>query len=244
LRQSHFFFVSIMKFLLKPALPLLLLALLFGSPTQAQVQVNVNVGAPAWGPPVGPGVQYYYIPEIDGYYDLYTRSYVYFDPYYNAWVSAPALPAYYASYDPRYFHPVVVQYVGRQPWGLIYDHRGYCNARGWRPGYYRSAPGPRWQQGGGYANGYRNQPGRYDNNPYARRDNDRGGYYQGGRDDHNDRRGGYDGRRDNPGNGPGRPDFNQGQGQGQPGRGPGNGGFGGNNGNGNGGHGGSRGRVR
>ncbi|GAB3827506.1 hypothetical protein [Hymenobacter jeollabukensis] len=234
-----------MKPLLKSALPLLLLALLYGSPMQAQVQVNVNVGAPAWGPPVGPGVQYYYIPEIDGYYDLYTQSYVYFDPYYNTWVSAPALPAaYYAGYDPRYFHPVVVQYVGRQPWGLIYDHRGYCNSRGWRPGYYRSAPGPRWQGGyGGY--GYRSQNGgRYDNQPYAHNGPGRGGYQggnsQGGRYDNDDRRGGgYDGRRDQP-NGGGRPDY----GQGQPGR--GQGGFGGNgNGNpGNNGHGGGRGRVR
>ncbi|RTQ53766.1 hypothetical protein EJV47_03260 [Hymenobacter gummosus] len=232
-----------MRFLLKPALPLVLLALLFGSsPAQAQVQVNVNVGAPAWGPAVGPGVQYYYIPEIDGYYDLYTQSYVYFDPYYNAWVSTPALPAYYAGYDPRYFHPVVVQYVGRQPWGLIYDHRAYCNTRGWRPGYYRSAPGPRWQPGG-YANGYRNQPGRYDNRPYSQNGPGRGGYdrydnNRNGRYDQDDRRGGYDGRRDTPGNG--RPDF----GQGQPGRGQGNG-PGGNGGFGNGnGPGGRRGQVR
>ncbi|MCC3155915.1 hypothetical protein LJ737_01610 [Hymenobacter sp. 15J16-1T3B] len=224
-----------MKALLKSAVPLLLLGLLLqASPTQAQVQVNVNVGTPAWGPPVGPGVQYYYIPEIDGYYDLYTQSYVYFDPYYNTWVSAPALPAaYYAGYDPRYFHPVVVQYVGRQPWGLIYDHRSYCNTRGWRPGYYRSAPGPRWQ--GGYSHGpqpYRGQPGgRYDNQPYAQNGPGRGGYQgsYGGRNDHDDHRGGYDGRREQPSGG--RPDY------GQPGRGQGgNGGFG---------HqGGGRGRVR
>ncbi|RAK64663.1 hypothetical protein DLM85_18440 [Hymenobacter edaphi] len=240
--------------MLKSALPLFLLALLYGGPAQAQVQVNVNVGAPAWGPPIGPGVQYYYIPEIDGYYDLYTQSYVYFDPYYNTWVSAPALPAaYYAGYDPRYFHPVVVQYVGRQPWGRIYDHRSYCNTRGWRPGYYRSAPGPRWQ--GGYGgNGYRSQgDGRYDNQPYAQNGPGRGGYqggnapggrggYQGGnapggRYDNDDRRGGgYDGRRDQP-NGGGRPDY----GQGQPGR--GQGGFGGNSNGGN-GPGGGRGRVR
>jgi hypothetical protein len=227
-----------MKEFLKPILPLLLLALAWSStPAQAQVRVQVNVGAPAWGPPVPTGVQYYYIPEIDGYYDLYSQAYVYFDPYYNTWVSTPSLPAYYAGYDPRFFHPVVVQYVGRQPWGLIYDHRAYCNTRGWRPGYYRSAPGPRWQQGG-YYSGYRNQPGSYDNSPYARRDNDRGGYSgdnrPGGRYDHDDRRGGYDGRREQPGD-YGRPDY----GQSQPGRGnggPGGGSYGGN-------QGGGRGRV-
>lgn len=234
-----------MKSLLKPILPLLLLALAWPSqPAAAQVQVQVNVGTPVWGPAVGPGVQYYYIPEIDGYYDLYTQAYVYFDPYYNTWVSTPALPNYYAGYDPRYFHPVVVQYVGRQPWGLIYDHRAYCNTRGWRPGYYRSAPGPHWNHG--YGNGYRQQPGRYDRQPYAQ--NGPGDYYgsnhaNGRRDD--DRRGSYDGgRREMPGNGPGRPDY----GQSQPGR--GQGGFGGGErGNGGFGHpgggpGGGRGRVR
>lgn len=243
-----------MKSLLKPALPLLLLALLTQStPTQAQVRVNVNVNVPAWGPPVGPGAQYYYIPEIDGYYDLYNQSYVYFDPYYQTWVSTPALPSYYAGYDPRYFHPVVVQYVGAQPWGLIYDHRTYCNTRGWRPGYYRSAPGPGWRGGyGGYgapgygrtqpAPGYYNRP--YNQGGYAHRDNDdrRGGYYtqpappqgnpgQPGGWRNDDRRGGYDNDRREQPNGPGRPDFGQGQ--------PGGRGWGG-----NGGHGGGRGHVR
>lgn len=237
-----------MKSLLKTILPMLALALALPSrPAAAQVQVQVNVGTPVWGPAVGPGVQYYYIPEIDGYYDLYTQSYVYFDPYYNTWVSAPALPAYYAGYDPRYFHPVVVQYVGRQPWGLIYDHRSYCNTRGWRPGYYRSAPGPNWNRG--YANGYRNQPGRYDNRPYSQNGpgGSYGGNYQPGRRD-DDRRGSYDGgRRDLPGGGnQGRPDFGQSQpsrgngGFGGPGGGRGNGGFGSQGGE----HSGGRGRVR
>lgn len=237
-----------MKFFLQPLLPVLLLLGLGSSAAEAQVRVQVNVGAPAWGPPVPAGVQYYYIPEIDGYYDLYARSYVYFDPYYNTWVSAPALPAaYYAGYDPRYFHPVVVQYVGRQPWGLIYDHRSYCHSRGWRPGYYRSAPGPRWPGGyGGY--GYRNQADRYDNRSYAQdnRGGFQGGGYQSGRYDQDDRRdrGGYDGRRNGPGgydgrgNYSGRPEY----GQAQPGYGQGS--YGGNGGNSNSNNGGGRGRVR
>ncbi|WP_460576153.1 hypothetical protein [Hymenobacter coalescens] len=171
-----------MKFLLKPALLFALPALLLlGRPAEAQVRVQVNIGAPAWGPPVPTGAQYYYIPEIDGYYDLYSQSYLYFDPYYNDWVSAPALPAYYAGYDPRFFHPVVVQYVGRQPWGYIYDHRDYCNTLGLRPGYYRSAPGYGWRGGyGGYGRDwqYRQQPDRYDNrNGYARSNDDRDSRY-------------------------------------------------------------------
>lgn len=84
----------------------------------AQVNVNVQVGAPVWGPPVPAGVQYYYIPEIDGYYDLYTQQYLVFDNGY--WVVLPAL----YGYDPAYFHPQpVLNYVGPQPWLSIASYR-------------------------------------------------------------------------------------------------------------------------
>ena len=58
-----------MKTLLKSGLVLALGLLLHGGTAQAQVRISVN--APYWGPAVPPNVQYYYIPEIDGYYDLY-----------------------------------------------------------------------------------------------------------------------------------------------------------------------------
>jgi hypothetical protein len=166
---------STMKLTLKSSLLLWLSLLLYSGATQAQVRVNVNVGPPAWGPAVGPGVEYYYIPEIDGYYDLYTRQYVYLDPY-SYWVSTPYLPTYYASYDPRFFHPVVINYVGRQPWGYIHDHRAYCGQRGWQPGYYRGNQGYGYNRGYSQNYGYRTPqpnyrpaPGSYGNNPYNNR---------------------------------------------------------------------------
>lgn len=183
-----------MKNLLKSGLVLALGLLLHSGTAQAQVRVNVNI--PVWGPPVPTNVQYYYIPEIDGYYDLYTQSYLFFDPAYGAWISSPVLPRAYASYDPRFFHPVVIQYVGRQPWGYLPDHRAYCNNWGVQPGRYY---GPNWP-GRGYSysvgprGAYRND-GYYGGRPYnqggyARGDyrDDRGGYYG----NRNDNRGGYD----------------------------------------------------
>ena len=85
------------------------LALLVAPQARAQVRMNVNVGAPAWGPQVPYGTQYYYIPEIDGYYDLYAQQYLVFDGGY--WVPLPQL----YGYDPYQFHPVVLQYRGREP---------------------------------------------------------------------------------------------------------------------------------
>ncbi|WBA41337.1 hypothetical protein [Hymenobacter canadensis] len=190
-----------MKRFLKSGLVLLGLSLLLHSPVaRAQGGYGYGPGIPAWAPAVGPEVQYYYLPEIDGYYDLYSRSYLFFDPYYNSWVSAPGLPQRYAGYDPRFFHPVVIQYVGRQPWGYLRDHRAYCDRWGVRPGrYYGSSwPGRGYVANpyGGYRNGYSAARPQYPQRSpaaYGRRDND--GYRNGydGRNDRNERdnRGGY-----------------------------------------------------
>ncbi|MDU0370709.1 hypothetical protein ACFPAF_09920 [Hymenobacter endophyticus] len=171
-----------MKTLLKSGFVLALGLLLYGGSAQAQVRVNIN--APYWGPAVPPNVQYYYIPEIDGYYDLYSQSYLFFDPAYGAWVSSPVLPRVYAAYDPRFFHPVAIQYVGRQPWGYLRDHRQYCDRWGVRPGRYYGSNWP----GRGYVvaprGGY--GPGYYGNRPYGQ-----GGYAQNG---YRDNRNPYNGR--------------------------------------------------
>ncbi|MDO7845176.1 hypothetical protein Q5H92_02330 [Hymenobacter sp. M29] len=83
----------------------------------AQVNVNINTAPPAWGPPVPQGTQFYYIPEIDGYYDLYAQQYIVFQN--GQWVALPALNGY----DPYAFHPVVLDYRGRQPWVYVGAHR-------------------------------------------------------------------------------------------------------------------------
>jgi hypothetical protein len=82
----------------------------------AQAQVYVNTAPPAWGPPVPQGTQFYYIPEIDGYYDLYAQQYIVFQN--GQWVALP--PSYY---DPYQFHPVIIEYRGREPWAYVGAHR-------------------------------------------------------------------------------------------------------------------------
>ncbi|MDO7874889.1 hypothetical protein Q5H93_09115 [Hymenobacter sp. ASUV-10] len=128
----------------------------------AQVSVNVQVGAPAWGPPVPAGVQYYYIPEIDGYYDLYTQQYLIFDNGY--WVVLPTL----YGYDPAYFHPQpVLGYVGPQPWLGIATYRAryprwvtsYHPRDNYHPTYTR-APQLSPMRGGEMAPGRYQQPDR------------------------------------------------------------------------------------
>ncbi|RZL05185.1 MAG: hypothetical protein EOO62_19725, partial [Hymenobacter sp.] len=99
---------------------------------QAQVSVGVQIGQPAWGPPVPQGTQYYYIPEIDGYYDIYNGVYIVFDG--QQWIQMP----YLDGYDPYYFHPYPVSYVGAQPWLYIgtYRNRYPQYVTGFRRGGY------------------------------------------------------------------------------------------------------------
>ena len=89
----------------------------------AQVSINAQFGHPAWGPAVPAGAQYYYVPELDGYYDLASRNYIVRHD--GRWVPVATVPGY----NPASFHPVVVDYRGRQPWVQYRDH----HARYYRP---------------------------------------------------------------------------------------------------------------
>ena len=114
--------------------------LAFATPAQAQVNININTAPPAWGPAVPAGTQYYYIPEIDGYYDLYSRRYIVFRN--GQWIPVAVLNGY----DPRAFHPMVLDYRGRQPWAYVHNHRNRYHPMVVRPGHggnpHGLPPGP------------------------------------------------------------------------------------------------------
>ena len=89
----------------------------------AQIGVNIQLGHPNWGPAAPAGSQYYYVPEIDGYYDLQAHNYIVQRN--GRWSRLNSVPGY----NPANFHPVVVDYRGRQPWQQYRDH----HARYYRP---------------------------------------------------------------------------------------------------------------
>lgn len=96
---------------------LALSVLLTGLSFSAHAQVNINVVQPSWGPAVPSGKQYYYIPEAGSYYDLSTQRYVVQQN--GKWVRTANL----SGYSPSSFHPVVIDYVGAQPWSQYSRHR-------------------------------------------------------------------------------------------------------------------------
>ena len=64
----------------------------------SQVNVNVNIGTPpVWGPVGYPETRYYYIPEIEVYYDIPSAMFIYFDG--GGWIRAAYLPYRYRHYD-------------------------------------------------------------------------------------------------------------------------------------------------
>jgi hypothetical protein len=75
--------------------------------TQAQVSVNINVGnQPAWGPTGYNHVDYYYLPDVESYYDVSTGQYIYQEG--GRWIFARNLPARYRNYDLYSGYKVVV----------------------------------------------------------------------------------------------------------------------------------------
>ena len=98
----------------------------------AHAQINININPPSWGPAVPAGAQYYYIPETDGFYDVPARQYVVLRD--GRWVRVANL----SGYNPGNFHPVVVDYVGAQPWVRYKEYKvkysKHGNAYGLPPG--------------------------------------------------------------------------------------------------------------
>lgn len=88
---------------------------------QAQVSINAQFGHPTWGPAAPAGAQYYYVPEIDGYYNLAARNYVVQRN--GRWTTMSTVPGY----NTANFHPVVVDYRGREPWQQYRDHHARYN---------------------------------------------------------------------------------------------------------------------
>ncbi|UOE50110.1 hypothetical protein MTO98_03370 [Mucilaginibacter sp. SMC90] len=94
----------------------------------AQISLSINIGSqPAWGPVGYDHVDYYYLPDIDSYYDINAHQYVYFDN--NTWVHGAALPPRFGNYDVYKSYKVVVN--DRNPWvrNDVYK-RKYASYRG------------------------------------------------------------------------------------------------------------------
>lgn len=75
--------------------------------SNAQVSVSVNIGAqPSWGPSGYERAEYYYIPDIESYYDVPRRQFIYISN--GRWTFSTSLPARYRDYDLYRGYKVVI----------------------------------------------------------------------------------------------------------------------------------------
>lgn len=138
-------------------------AFLFNTETKAQVRLNLNVNIgerPNWGVPGNYAGDYYYLPEIDSYYDIPRQQFIYFDG--GGWMYASSLPYQYRDYDLYNGYKVVIN-----------EPRPYLNCQVYRQRYsryYNTYRRPEFimqsYPNKGYDNNRYNN-NRYNNNPYS-----------------------------------------------------------------------------
>jgi hypothetical protein len=124
----------------------ILFSCLLAGTAKAQVglSVGVNIGSqPDWGPVGYDHADYYYMPDIETYYDVPSHEYVYYNN--NVWVHSRSLPVRYRNYDLYHGYKVVVN--DRNPWMHhdIYRSR-YASYRGRRgQGFIRDSHDARYR---------------------------------------------------------------------------------------------------
>lgn len=92
------------------------------SPNQSKADVNITIGlAPDWGPVGYPDVRYYYIPDVEAYYDRNWGMFIYSNN--GVWINRFQLPIKYRYYDLYSGYKVVmVGYNARSPYK---NHKAY-----------------------------------------------------------------------------------------------------------------------
>ncbi len=96
---------------------LIIIAIMFFAVSaKSQVTVNVNIGSPPlWGPVGYSEARYYYLPDVEAYYDVQSSMFIYYGG--GVWLHRPYLPVLYRNYDLYSGYKVVmVDYHGNTPY--------------------------------------------------------------------------------------------------------------------------------
>lgn len=138
------------------------LVLAFAGSVQSQVTISFNLGSPPqWGPTGYAEARYYYLPDVEAYYDIQTSMFIYSNL--GTWVHRSYLPTRYRNYDLYGGYKVVMtDYHGTTPYTHFKDQK-----RKYYKGYH-----------GESQKTYGNRPGNYNtqgHSPY-RKQNVKSGY--------------------------------------------------------------------
>lgn len=115
---------------MKRLIVLLLLCTAGVAGAKAQVNVNINIGSqPQWGPAGYDYASYYYLPDIETYYYVPRRQFVYLSN--GQWIFSSGLPPAYRGYNLYNGYKVVLN--SPRPYLHFHDHRvAYSRYKGHR----------------------------------------------------------------------------------------------------------------
>lgn len=125
---------------------------------QIRINANINIGnQPAWGPAGYDYVDYYYMPDIDVYYNVPQRRFVYLDG--GKWIFAAGLPAKYRGYNLYASPKIVINEPRPYMWADVYRVK-YKNWKGPKQIVIRDSDDERYRNHPGKGNGNGNGKGK------------------------------------------------------------------------------------
>lgn len=81
---------------------------------QGTYETQPSYENPHWGPSYYEGTRYYYLPDIECYYDIYNREFIFLN--YAQWIYSPYIPSIYQDFDLNNSFIVIVNSNIYQPW--------------------------------------------------------------------------------------------------------------------------------
>lgn len=116
----------------KIKLVLIGLILIASCSIHAQISVNLNIGnQPEWGPSGYSDVDYYYLPDVESYYDIRASQFIFLSN--GRWIRSGSLPMRYRNYNLYSGYKVVLNdFHGSRPYADYRVHKvkyykGYRN---------------------------------------------------------------------------------------------------------------------
>ncbi len=105
------------------ALKLTIIGIFLFTSNAVMAQVSVTIGSPPpWGPVGYAGVRYYYLPDVECYYDIESSKFIYYQP--TGWVYASRLPSRYRHYNLYDGYKIVMTgYRGNTPYDHFSEHK-------------------------------------------------------------------------------------------------------------------------
>ncbi len=90
--------------------------------SHSQIDVNVNIGTPpVWGPVVTTE-EYYFLPDINSYYDIRQSQFIYLNN--GVWIRNKSLPRRFKTYNLNGGNVVIIDdYRGRTPYSKYKTHK-------------------------------------------------------------------------------------------------------------------------